>query len=540
MYARRRGLFWRRSDVVIKGSARAAPGELAYHLLREDTNEAVRVRGFSGVASLDLREALAELDGMGAGSRSSRTLYHASINTPVSEQLTDEQQRQARQRLAAHLGFAGQPFAMVEHVKHGRQHTHIVWSRIDIDTGKAIPDSHNYRKHEEVARELEREFGHERVPGAHVRDKEAEPRPERGPSWGEQRQAERSGLTPAAAKSLVTGLWHQTATGREFRDRMEGEGFILARGDRRDFVLIDPSGEIHGLTRRIEGAKAAQVRARMADLDAEQLPDVAEARQQLRQRRQTQERVAAPAFTSAVERLKGEEAKRETEAVKGTRPSLRNSDQEAADAIWQLGKTMRGQIDATVAGGRLDLQRELAGQLDVDTTRVIAGSRDAALAIDVHEALPAEPERRPLLKRIAGWIRGKGPNAVPSPATAEGPERQKEAGRVVAAPSPEGSQQPSVEAENREGERNRPSAYLFIRVFGYLVDAYQLAMDRRTAELERQVTSRKPVQEDLVDYIVRQRAARTDEQKEAARAAALLREQESRRQDWGRERKPGD
>lgn len=539
--------------MVIKGSARAAPGELAYHLLREDTNEAVRVMEFSGVASLDLREALAELDGMGAGSRSRRTLYHASINTPVSEQLNEQQQGIARNRLAVQLGLAGQPFAMVEHVKAGRQHTHVVWSRIDIETGKAIPDSHNYRKHEEVSRELELEFGHGPVIGAHVRDKETQPRPERGPTWAEQRQAERSGMTPAVAKTAVSELWRQTTTGRDFLHRLEAEGFIVARGDRRDFVLIDQAGEIHGLTRRIEGAKAAQVRDRMADVDVDGLPDVAGARHQLRQRQKVQEQTAAQAFTSASERLRAEELKREAEATRVGRPSLRNSDQEAADALWQLGKTMGGQLDAIVVSGRPASQQaiashaELAGRLEQTPPRVQLESVELAAPIGKQEASPVGLEKRPLLKRLAGWITGKNQDAAPPPAAPPGQERQNAAASVLAATTPEAPQRPSVEAENREGEGNRPSAYLFIRIFGYLVDAYQQAIDRNlTAELQRQQPARSaqpspaPAKDDLVDQVMRDRANRTDTEKAAARAAAILRQQESRRDDHGRNRRFDD
>ena len=89
---------------------------------------------------------------------------------------------------------------VVVHEKEGREHCHIVWSRIDLDRMAAISDSHNYRKHEEVARELEREFGHERVQGAHVerdgkRDGPSEPR-----AIAEMLQAERTGISPQASQ----------------------------------------------------------------------------------------------------------------------------------------------------------------------------------------------------------------------------------------------------------------------------------------------------------------------------------------------------
>jgi hypothetical protein len=38
-------------------------------------------------------------------------------------------------------------------------------------------------------------------------------------------------------------------------------GYMLARGDRRDFVIVDREGGIHSLARRIDGMKAAELRA---------------------------------------------------------------------------------------------------------------------------------------------------------------------------------------------------------------------------------------------------------------------------------------
>ena len=61
------------------------------------------------------------------------------------------------------LGLDGHARIVVMHEKLGRQHIHIVWSRIDLATMRSVSDSHNYRKHEEVARDLERRFGHDRL-----------------------------------------------------------------------------------------------------------------------------------------------------------------------------------------------------------------------------------------------------------------------------------------------------------------------------------------------------------------------------------------
>ena len=274
--------------MVINGGARSKPGELAHHLLRADTNERVTVREIEGVSATDLRGALLEMGAMGAGSRSGRRLYHANIDWRHDETMTDAQKAQAVADLGRELGLEHQPRAVVEHVKEGREHLHVVWLRIDTDTMKAIPDSHNFRKHEAVARELERQFGHERVQGAHI-EREGVERPERRPSDPEMMQAARSGLTPAEAKAELSEIWRSTDTGRAFVAAVEDAGWMLARGDKRDFVVIDRHGETHSLSRRIEGAKAAEVRQRMADIDPATVPTVDQAREAVRDRQAVRE-----------------------------------------------------------------------------------------------------------------------------------------------------------------------------------------------------------------------------------------------------------
>jgi hypothetical protein len=168
----------------------------------------------------------------------------------------------------------------------GREHTHVAFFRIDIERMRAISDSHNYRKHELVARELEREFGHERVQGVHI-ERDGKPRPERTPSHAEMLQSERTGLSPQQVKDQVTDIWRRTDNGSAFAVALWEEGFTICRGDRRDFVLIDPKGGTHSLARCVDGAKTKDIRARMADLDPAHLPSVAEGKV-IHQQRQEQ------------------------------------------------------------------------------------------------------------------------------------------------------------------------------------------------------------------------------------------------------------
>ena len=263
--------------MVIKGTSCAGARRLAVHLSRTDNNERAEVKELRGVSAGDLRGALLEMEAMAGGARTAKPFYHASINTRADERLTDDQRMHAIDRLELELGLSGQPRVVVVHEKLGREHCHVVWSRVRLDTMTAISDSHNYRKHELVGRELERQFGHEPVQGAHV-ERNGKPRPKRTPSHAEMLQAERTGISPAEARRFITELWRNADSGGAFVTALKQHGWSLARGDRRDFVVIDPQGGIHSLARRIEGTTAAQVRAGLADLDPNELPTVAEVR----------------------------------------------------------------------------------------------------------------------------------------------------------------------------------------------------------------------------------------------------------------------
>jgi hypothetical protein len=274
--------------MIIKGKSRGNGAQLGRYLATRAANENIRVFDIRGTVAQDVPGAVLEMDALGAGARTEKPLYHAHINTPANERLTDEQIAYAVEKLEEKLGLAGQPHVVMVHVKKGRQHIHVVTSRIDLERNAAISDSNNYAKHEAVARELEREFGLQRVQGVHA-ERDGIPRPKRTPSQAEMQQADRTKLTPRDVTEQITGIWRGTDTGQAFADGLWRAGYVLARGDRRDFVVIDPRGGTHSLARRIEGARVKDVRERLADLDPRDFPSVIEAKaiQRDRQERAT-------------------------------------------------------------------------------------------------------------------------------------------------------------------------------------------------------------------------------------------------------------
>jgi hypothetical protein len=263
--------------VIIKGKSRGRGAALGVYLQNQERNERATVLEVSGTIAQDATGALKEMEAYAEGTKCTLPLYHAQINPEPPYQLTREQMIEAVDLLEKELGLTGQPRVIVAHEKDGREHFHVVWARIDLEKGKAISDSHNFPAHEKVARELERRFGHPRVQGAHA-ERENEDRPERSPTRAELRQEQRTGIKGKDVRQDVTELFHLSAGPEEFRGMLDDHGYVLATGDKRGFVIVDRAGGIHSLARRIEGMKAAELRAFMAPLDRENLPNVEQAK----------------------------------------------------------------------------------------------------------------------------------------------------------------------------------------------------------------------------------------------------------------------
>lgn len=264
--------------MIIKGKSRAGPAGLAAHLRNTEKNERVSLLETRGTIAQDLRGALIEMDTYAMGTRCEKSLYHAAISPEPPHRLTPEQRAEAIEALEDKLGLTGHARVVVMHEKLGREHIHVVWSRIDLDRMVSVSDSHNYRKHEEVARDLERRFGHDRVQGAH-HERDGVQRPERTPSRAELRQEERSGIKSSDVRAEVTAAFRASDNAEAFKSALEQAGYVLAKGDRRDFVILDRAGGIHSLARRIEVVKTAELRTFMSSIDREKLPGIPEARE---------------------------------------------------------------------------------------------------------------------------------------------------------------------------------------------------------------------------------------------------------------------
>lgn len=80
----------------------------------------------------------------------------------------------------------------------------------------------------------------------------------------EWQQAKRQGQDPRWTKAVLQDCWGASDSRRAFESALQSRGFWLAKGDKRSFVVLDHSGEVHSLPRMLN-LKTKEVRARLGD-----------------------------------------------------------------------------------------------------------------------------------------------------------------------------------------------------------------------------------------------------------------------------------
>jgi len=173
-----------------------------------------------------------------------RAVFHSSLSLPHGpggrEELTDAQWREVAERYLEHLGYGRSPFVVVRHRDTEHDHVHIVAARIGAD-GRAVSDSHDYRRGEEILRQLEREYGLTQVKSAHEVEKTAL-RP------GEIRHLERTGevSTRLRLQDLLDRAAADRPTMTVFLERLRAVGVEVA-------PRVATTGHVSGISYGLDG-----------------------------------------------------------------------------------------------------------------------------------------------------------------------------------------------------------------------------------------------------------------------------------------------
>jgi hypothetical protein len=154
----------------------------------------------------------------------SKPVFHASLRLPEHEsgRLNDRAWGEIGREYAERMGFGDAPYVVV---CHGRDHAHIVASRVDLDGGR-VPDWKDRYRSQEILRDIERQRGLE-----HPRERDHEREPET------TREVERRELREAIDRAIRAGDGSREA----FDQALEQEGV------RADWKTSNRDGSIVGV-----------------------------------------------------------------------------------------------------------------------------------------------------------------------------------------------------------------------------------------------------------------------------------------------------
>jgi hypothetical protein len=253
--------------VILKGSQRAGAKQLSVHLLNTRDNEHVELHELRGFVADDLHGALAEAHAISKGTKCTQFMFSLSLNPPQGEQVSEAVFERAADAAEKVLGLEGQPRAIVFHEKEGRRHAHVVWSRIDPATMRAVNLPHFKRRLTELSRELYLENGW-KLPDGLRRDGGKSPLNFTLAEW---QQAKRLGCDPREIKDVFREAWERSDSLKSLGSALAERGYFLARGDRRGIVAIDTDGQIYAVS-KWAGVKVREARAKLGE--AAELPAV--------------------------------------------------------------------------------------------------------------------------------------------------------------------------------------------------------------------------------------------------------------------------
>jgi hypothetical protein len=251
--------------MILKGSQRGGPRQLAAHLLNLADNDHIALHELRGFVSSDLTGAMAEADAVARGTACRQPIFSLSLNPPKNGEASIADLIDAADRAEHALGLDGQPRALVIHEKEGRRHAHVVWSRIDHEEMKAINLPFFKTRLKELSKELFLEHEWE-LPEGHRTNGWKNPLNFTLAEW---QQARRLGLDPREVKQVFQQAWARSDNLASFRNALEEHGYYLARGDRRGVVASDINGEVYAVARWV-GVRTRELAGRLGK--SENLP----------------------------------------------------------------------------------------------------------------------------------------------------------------------------------------------------------------------------------------------------------------------------
>jgi len=170
-----------------------------------------------------------------------KAVLHVSLSAAPGEKLTDDQWREIGKRYMDGMGLEKNQFVITRHNDTEHEHIHILANRIRFD-GSVTSDSQDYKRQEAIMRELERDYGLQRVAPSIEAERKA-------PTKGEIEGGIRTGQPSAKQQlqQLCDGAAKDCRSFTEYQERLEAVGVELVP------VAQLEGAKLSGLSYRLDG-----------------------------------------------------------------------------------------------------------------------------------------------------------------------------------------------------------------------------------------------------------------------------------------------
>jgi hypothetical protein len=244
--------------MIMKGNQRGNARQLANHLT-SDENDHHRILKVDGFCADNLHGALIETYAISKATQCKKIFFTVVISPPENVAVSEQQIFDVPRRIQEKFKLEKQPFALVEHEKEGRKHYHLVISRIDTASMKALELGLYKKALNELSLSLFIENKWDIPKGFQIGQPDS-----RNFSLAEWQQSKRLGAHPKHIKAAIKQSWDNSDNRASFKAALAEKGIFLAKGDRRNcFVAVTWQGETIPLNKKNLGATAKAIKSKL-------------------------------------------------------------------------------------------------------------------------------------------------------------------------------------------------------------------------------------------------------------------------------------
>ena len=232
-----------------------------------DPHKAMKCMAYTAMNANKLKQEM----GVKATGRkaSAGAVYSYSLAWHPSEQPEKQTMLNSAFETLEKLGLKDHQAVIVQHQETDHPHVHVLVNLVNPQNGKTAVMSCDRLTLSEWAQAYEQKHG------IHC-EKRVENNQKRKDLSNDNKK---SGFVKhredkAARAEKIQVLYNSCDNGQAFADALKKEGYEIAQGKSRGFVLVDDTGKIHSLSRQLKGQRAKDIKAHLVDL--KDLPDAKE------------------------------------------------------------------------------------------------------------------------------------------------------------------------------------------------------------------------------------------------------------------------